>query len=51
MGLKFSEIQNAKSHSSNKGASLKNEKHQNAKTIPDTRDTAGKADRMQKQGK
>ena len=51
MGKTFSEIQNAGGISKNTSAAGKNEKRQNAKSIPDTRDTSGKANRIQKGGK
>ena len=47
----FSEIQNAGNISKNTSAAGKNEKRQNAKQIPDTRDTSGKNSRTQKGGK
>ena len=51
MGKSFSDIQNAKGIDKNTSAAGKAEKHQNAKSIPDTRDTAGKNSRTQKGGK
>ena len=51
MALTFSQIQNAKEQGKNTSAAGKNEKRQNAKSIPDTRDTGGKNSRIQKTGK
>lgn len=53
MGKKFSDIQNAPSTPPGIGGKVsgKNSKTQNAREIPDTRETAGKAAGYQKRGK
>ena len=51
MGMTHTQIQNAKPIGNDKSAAGKNEKRQNAKSSPDTRDTGGKNSRIQKTGK